>query len=338
MRHQHISIFAPKNIIIVTGLLWMFCFAGTASAVSPDLLPFSIDQDALGSRTPLLLIHGLQTNSQNADYWHIWDEFATYYSGENDLSSEVKPYYFTYETLSDSIDGNPTNLYEIGKSLRDEIQARYDSGEFQDKQLIIVAYSMGGLVARSMMQQYQFTDGDRGGNKIARLITLGTPHHGTPAANNAYMYRLDLFINVYQDFLLDLSWDSIDNLVYWYSNPGLQHLNHYQYAPGYYSKIIAYGAEVDRSVSPYYVTDDSLIPGFEFLEICGYSNDGIVPLISAVFSGVTGPTRRLVDATCDHTTLPQGTCTVNGAALFDTIKADILSAISATKTPAIDEQ
>jgi triacylglycerol esterase/lipase EstA (alpha/beta hydrolase family) len=39
-------------------------------------------------------------------------------------------------------------------------------------QLVIVAHSMGGLVARAWMR-------DHGAARVARVITLGTPHHGT---------------------------------------------------------------------------------------------------------------------------------------------------------------
>jgi pimeloyl-ACP methyl ester carboxylesterase len=43
-------------------------------------------------------------------------------------------------------------------------------------QVIIVAHSMGGLVARAWMRRH-------GSAQLARLITLGTPHHGTALAN-----------------------------------------------------------------------------------------------------------------------------------------------------------
>jgi pimeloyl-ACP methyl ester carboxylesterase len=42
--------------------------------------------------------------------------------------------------------------------------------------LIIVAHSMGGLVARAWLRAY-------GSARVARVITLGTPHHGTSLAN-----------------------------------------------------------------------------------------------------------------------------------------------------------
>ena len=46
------------------------------------------------------------------------------------------------------------------------------------RQVIIVAHSMGGLVARAFLRQH-------GVQQVARVITLGTPHHGTALANLA---------------------------------------------------------------------------------------------------------------------------------------------------------
>ena len=46
------------------------------------------------------------------------------------------------------------------------------------RQVILVAHSMGGLVARAFLRQH-------GVQQVARVITLGTPHHGTALANLA---------------------------------------------------------------------------------------------------------------------------------------------------------
>ncbi|HEU4816143.1 esterase/lipase family protein [Janthinobacterium sp.] len=44
--------------------------------------------------------------------------------------------------------------------------------------VIIVAHSMGGLVARAWLRRY-------GAARVARIVTIGTPHHGTALANLA---------------------------------------------------------------------------------------------------------------------------------------------------------
>ena len=56
-------------------------------------------------------------------------------------------------------------------------------------QVVIVAHSMGGLVARAWMR-------DHGAPRVARIVTIGTPHHGTSLANigvglNAQQMRRD---------------------------------------------------------------------------------------------------------------------------------------------------
>lgn len=45
-------------------------------------------------------------------------------------------------------------------------------------QVIVVAHSMGGLVARAWLRRH-------GAARVARVITIGTPHHGTALANLA---------------------------------------------------------------------------------------------------------------------------------------------------------
>jgi hypothetical protein len=47
-----------------------------------------------------------------------------------------------------------------------------------DIPVVILAHSMGGLVSRSLMQEHA------GDARIKKLITLATPHHGSPGANS----------------------------------------------------------------------------------------------------------------------------------------------------------
>ena len=70
--------------------------------------------------------------------------------------------------------------------------------------LVIVAHSMGGLVARAWLRQH-------GAARLARLITLGTPHHGTCLAsfgvgrNAAQMRRAGAADGLESDWLRTLA-------------------------------------------------------------------------------------------------------------------------------------
>ncbi len=104
----------------------------------------------------LLLIHGWTGNAER------WDKFIPKIQNTDNLKySEI--WTFVYISAK-PIKSNATLLKEAL-----DIYAK-------EKQVDIVAHSMGGLVARSMIEQ---CDGVKYVNK---LITLGTPHLGSPLA------------------------------------------------------------------------------------------------------------------------------------------------------------
>ena len=55
------------------------------------------------------------------------------------------------------------------------IQRKIDA---DDKRVILVAHSMGGLIARCMMQKVAVEKNDPARNLVAKLFTYGTPHGG----------------------------------------------------------------------------------------------------------------------------------------------------------------
>jgi triacylglycerol esterase/lipase EstA (alpha/beta hydrolase family) len=75
----------------------------------------------------------------------------------------------------DAIDLEPmtANIDDYAALIAGAVQALKQRGGAA--QVIIVGHSMGGLAARAYMRQYGQAD-------VARLITLGTPHHGTGLA------------------------------------------------------------------------------------------------------------------------------------------------------------
>jgi pimeloyl-ACP methyl ester carboxylesterase len=104
-----------------------------------------------------------------------------------DLARKYKVYRFHY--LSD-VAGNSTRI--IGEALRNHLDLIIQANPSWTPRILIVAHSMGGLVSRFYMNETDQTAAGnvRAGSLVTSLITLGTPHHGTPAANKAARVRL----------------------------------------------------------------------------------------------------------------------------------------------------
>ena len=183
-----------------------------------------VDSSAIGNRIPLVLIHGLQEDST------VWTAFLTYWSNSPDLRSKFKPFEFGYYTDNSEITStDPTSVYQLGQDLGGYLEQGSTYG-LNGAPVAIVAHSMGGLVARSMMANYFFADHSKGDSKVSLLITLATPHHGTPAANIGYMFAvgypvvgqvLHYFDNVNVGFLLNLAWDDYDGKEFWFPGPSM---------------------------------------------------------------------------------------------------------------------
>ena len=117
---------------------------------------------------PVLLVHGYGCNS---GYW-------TY------LMPRLERDRISYASI---------DLEPVGGAIDDYVPALQAAVEdlcmaTGAPQVAIVAHSMGGLVARAWMRAH-------GSARVARLVTLGTPHHGTrladfgPGANAVQMRR-----------------------------------------------------------------------------------------------------------------------------------------------------
>ena len=104
---------------------------------------------------PVLLVHGYGCNS---GYW-AW---LTPLLDEARISHAT----LDLEPVMGDIDGYVPLVEQAAHALcRESGCAR----------IVVVAHSMGGLVARAWMRSH-------GSDRVARVITLGTPHHGTSLA------------------------------------------------------------------------------------------------------------------------------------------------------------
>lgn len=129
----------------------MYCSSWTM-----PFLAFSKRYASTHKGLPVLLVHGYACNS---GYWHGMSA-ALRKTGISHYAVSLEP------VFGDIDDYVPTIREAIDELCR-------DTGA---DQVVILAHSMGGLAARAYLR----ADGDR---RIAKIITLGSPHKGTGLAN-----------------------------------------------------------------------------------------------------------------------------------------------------------
>ena len=105
---------------------------------------------------PVLLIHGYGCNS---GYWHSMSKVL--------MHANITHYAVDMEPVFGTIDAYAPIVHDTVEAMCT------DTGH---DRIVIVAHSMGGLAARAYLR-------DHGSTRIARIITLGTPHYGTGLAN-----------------------------------------------------------------------------------------------------------------------------------------------------------
>jgi len=121
------------------------------------------------SRVPVLLVHGYGCNSG------FWAHLEPLLDRERISHASID-----LEPVAGSIDGYAPLIEARVQELCAATGAAH---------IAVVAHSMGGLATRAWMRSH-------GSAKVAKLVTLGTPHHGTALANlglgaNAAQMRRD---------------------------------------------------------------------------------------------------------------------------------------------------
>jgi triacylglycerol lipase len=137
---------------------WAIVREGLAFAAHGLLYPFNRPRRVPSPRRPdlrtVVFVHGLAANSSG------FLPLQAYLR----MRGHRRQYAFNYRSRG--------SIERHALALKREIDEHVRGGRID-----IVAHSLGGLVARFYLQQLA---GDR---RVDRLITLGTPHHGTHAAN-----------------------------------------------------------------------------------------------------------------------------------------------------------
>jgi triacylglycerol esterase/lipase EstA (alpha/beta hydrolase family) len=152
------SVVLVRLLINMNNFVMAGCFAGASAATR--IYPGS-------GHPPVLLLHGYGCNS---GYWvHLMPLLD---------AARISHATVDLEPVAGDIDGYVPLVEQAVQKLC------ADSGAHK---VAIVAHSMGGLVARAWMRAH-------GTAAVARVITLGTPHHGTALARfglgrNAFQMR-----------------------------------------------------------------------------------------------------------------------------------------------------
>lgn len=188
------------------------------------------------SCVPVIFIHGIHGSTQDGKecdldapassdcYWspllnHLLPRFNP---PASTLVAKIQPYIFRY--LSDEDD----TTMDIGRKLLRLVDCEgitvYPSGiqslpcKAISDPLIIVAHSMGGIVARTFMLQHTSMSPEPGYKRILAAITLATPHHGTQVANltwrNWQADKLDFGVH---DILLGDYLNFLDQMIWGFS-------------------------------------------------------------------------------------------------------------------------
>jgi hypothetical protein len=171
------------------------CSADTGNADDiTNLVPYKGDYSAPTDKIPLILVHGitdvedtngncvLDTSEATAQQggWGGEQGFLAYFDRTPELNSKYKIYIFSY--LS-----NRENLFWLALSMGKRMDSFIQNGWMRDSKMVMIAYSMGGLVSRLYLNNITVHEGQyngqKAGERVLRLITLATPHHGSPISN-----------------------------------------------------------------------------------------------------------------------------------------------------------
>ncbi len=118
--------------------------------------------------TKILLVHGFLPGVLTDGLLRTipvenWNQMARAITQNEELAEKTELYVFLYQPYFDDIAG-------LAENLALEIE-RFG---LEEKELIVIAHSMGGLIVRHYINYLQ------GADRVGALFTLGTPHKGIP--------------------------------------------------------------------------------------------------------------------------------------------------------------
>jgi hypothetical protein len=135
---------------------------------------FQISHHTVGTGVPLVLVHG--NNSDNAGKLYRWQWFENYIRNNPADFAEFDVFVWRHDTCKPvGFNGAPDSQADsLANYIYNQLQVGVPGTPYENRRVALVAHSQGGMVSRSFMNHANQ------GDDVSGLITLGTPHHGSP--------------------------------------------------------------------------------------------------------------------------------------------------------------
>jgi triacylglycerol lipase len=143
-------------------LLVFLCLSLGLGAGTPGSLRYGAVPAGSGTRPVLLFVHG-------------WNSDATTWSGSNDMEAKAAASGYRTAFLDVYADRTMWDNGPIISGAVDQVKAHFPGAG-----VVLVCHSKGGVDGQTALVYYGASA------KVDRLITLGTPHRGTPLADLAW--------------------------------------------------------------------------------------------------------------------------------------------------------
>jgi hypothetical protein len=136
-----------------------------------------------GTGVPLVLIHGNNAEDDTANNYY-WDGLLSYVDAHPSDFAPFDIWIWVHDTgLPIGFNGAQNTQADLfSRFIYQDLQVGVPGSAYAGKQVTLLAHSQGGLVARSFMNHLKTGTSHLQGEDVSGLVTLGTPHHGSPFA------------------------------------------------------------------------------------------------------------------------------------------------------------
>ncbi len=137
-------------------------------------------EHTVGTGVPLVLVHG--NNSDLAYDLYRWKPMLNRIESHPDDFAEFDVWLWKHDTSKAiGFSGNEGSQADgLAAFIYDDLQVGQPGTQYENAKVALVAHSQGGLVSRSFMNTFNEDLGRAQGEDVSTLITIATPHHGSP--------------------------------------------------------------------------------------------------------------------------------------------------------------